>query len=111
MPIYVYECRACNHSFEERQGFDAETLQSCPQCQSSAKRVFHASPIIFKGSGFYVTDYASKSSTMARKKAEESEKSGEPTGTTEAKDTKEIKKTELPKAAKPVTASKKSDGE
>ena len=61
MPIYEYKCSSCNFSFEKKQGFDAEPISECPKCQSLARRVFYASPIIFKGSGFYVTDHRSGS--------------------------------------------------
>jgi len=57
MPIYEYECRACHHRFERKQRFDEEPVAICPQCQSKAHRVIHSVPIIFKGSGFYVTDH------------------------------------------------------
>ncbi len=60
MPIYEYQCTACNHKFEERQGFDAEPICACPECHNEARRLFRPAPIIFKGSGFYVTDYNSK---------------------------------------------------
>lgn len=56
MPIYVYECDSCEHRFEERQGFHDDPLTDCPRCEGSVRRVFMPAPIIFKGSGFYVTD-------------------------------------------------------
>ena len=56
MPTYVYECDSCDQRFEERQGFDDDPLTDCPCCEGSVRRVFHPAPIIFKGSGFYVTD-------------------------------------------------------
>ena len=56
MPIYEYECGKCRHSFEKKQRFDEEPLAICPECQGKAKRVIQPSPIIFKGSGFYITD-------------------------------------------------------
>jgi putative FmdB family regulatory protein len=56
MPIYEYECGHCSYRFEMRQGFDEEPQAMCPQCQGRARRVFHAAPIIYKGSGFYITD-------------------------------------------------------
>jgi len=56
MPIYEYECGCCRHRFEMKQGFDDESQVMCPQCQGQARRVFHSTPVIFKGSGFYVTD-------------------------------------------------------
>ena len=56
MPIYEYECGHCCLRFEMKQGFDEEPQAMCPQCQGRSRRVFHASPVIFKGSGFYITD-------------------------------------------------------
>ena len=56
MPLYEYECDICHHRFEMMQGFDAETVDICPQCQGKARRVLHSTPLLFKGSGFYVTD-------------------------------------------------------
>ena len=60
MPIYEYECVSCNHRFELKQGFDAEPTESCPRCQGFSRRLFHAPVVIYKGSGFYTTDYARK---------------------------------------------------
>ena len=56
MPIYEYECDECHHCFERKQRFDEEPIASCPGCEGKARRVIHSVPIIFKGSGFYVTD-------------------------------------------------------
>ena len=56
MPVYEYRCQQCAHQYEKREGFDAPSLQSCPTCGGSARRVLHAPPIVFKGSGFYATD-------------------------------------------------------
>ena len=60
MPIYDYQCAACGHRFELRQGFDAEPIEVCPRCQGQAHRRFHSVTVIYKGSGFYTTDYARK---------------------------------------------------
>ena len=57
MPIYEYECFSCGGHFERRQRFDEEPVGICPSCQGKARRVIHCVPVIFKGSGFYVTDY------------------------------------------------------
>ena len=59
MPIYEYKCRDCHGHFERKQRFDEEPLKECPVCQGKAHRVLHSTPIIFKGSGFYVTDHRS----------------------------------------------------
>ncbi|MHB8105511.1 MAG: FmdB family zinc ribbon protein, partial [Dehalococcoidales bacterium] len=49
MPTYEYECGNCGHHFELKQGFHDKPQAECPQCKKKAKRVFHPSPIIFKG--------------------------------------------------------------
>lgn len=56
MPIYEYECNVCRCRFERKQSFDAEPVAMCPECQGKARRVIHSIPVIFKGSGFYITD-------------------------------------------------------
>lgn len=56
MPTYVYECDACHHRFEKKQSIHAKPVAICPQCRGKVRRVLHPAPIIFKGSGFYVTD-------------------------------------------------------
>ena len=56
MPIYEYECSLCHFHFERRQRFDEEPVAICPKCQGKARRVLHSIPVIFKGSGFYITD-------------------------------------------------------
>lgn len=62
MPIYEYECLSCSHRFELKQGFDAVPTESCPLCQGLSRRRFYAPAVIYKGSGFYTTDYARKES-------------------------------------------------
>ena len=56
MPIYEYECGLCHFDFERRQRFDEEPVALCPKCQGKARRVINSVPVIFKGSGFYITD-------------------------------------------------------
>jgi putative FmdB family regulatory protein len=62
VPIYEYRCRACNHEFELKQGFDAEPMAICPACSSEAPRMFSMPAVIYKGTGFYTTDYKQKES-------------------------------------------------
>ena len=57
MPIYEYECNHCNLQFELKRKFTETGAGICPQCGNEAERRFAHVPIIFKGSGFYVTDY------------------------------------------------------
>ncbi len=61
MPTYEYRCAACGYDFEEFQSITAESLVNCPQCgQSTLKRLLGGGGgMIFKGSGFYLTDYKS----------------------------------------------------
>ena len=56
MPNYVYRCTNCENRYETREGFDAPATQTCPRCGRTAQRVLFAPSILFKGSGFYVTD-------------------------------------------------------
>ena len=56
MPIYEYDCPCCSFRFELRRSFSENGQVSCPQCGCDAQRIFSPVPIIFKGSGFYVTD-------------------------------------------------------
>jgi len=56
MPIYEYECVGCSYRFERIQSFHAEPLKTCPQCGGSVHRVIQPVGVIFKGSGFYITD-------------------------------------------------------
>ena len=60
LPTYDYKCTVCQVIFEMRQGFDASPVQSCTQCGSPSKRRFHAVGVIYKGTGFYTTDYKRK---------------------------------------------------
>src|SRR5690349_6487174 len=59
MPLYEYECEACGRRFELIRKFSDPPLESCPNCQSGPVRRLQSAPAIqFKGSGFYITDYA-----------------------------------------------------
>lgn len=60
MPIYEYECTCCPSRFELRRSFTDDSPVSCPKCGGKVRRIFSPLPIIFKGSGFYVTDSRSK---------------------------------------------------
>jgi putative FmdB family regulatory protein len=69
MPTYEYRCEACGHQFDEFQSFKDEPLSLCPKChQESLRRLFGTgAAILFKGSGFYETDYRSDSYKQAAK--------------------------------------------
>ncbi len=58
MPTYDYKCKACNHQFEAFQRMSDDPLKECPQCKGEVYRLISGGTgLIFKGSGFYITDY------------------------------------------------------
>ncbi len=63
MPTYVYECEDCGVRFERLQSYSDAPLRDCPECNGHVHRVIQPVGVIFKGSGFYVTDNKGKSST------------------------------------------------
>lgn len=73
MPIYQYRCESCGVSFERTQSFSDEPLQHCPECDGNIHRVIQPVGIVFKGSGFYVTDNRRNSPLLPGKREEASE--------------------------------------
>jgi len=62
MPTYEYECTKCGHTFEAFQSIKDNPLSRCPECRGALRRVIHGGMgVIFKGSGFYTTDYKKSS--------------------------------------------------
>lgn len=69
MPTYQYVCNDCGHQFEEFQSISELPLTACPECKGHVERVISGGAgFLFKGSGFYITDYRSKSYKEAAKK-------------------------------------------
>ena len=62
MPTYTYQCDSCGHGFEAVQRFADDPLTECPQCGASIRRVIQPVGVVFKGSGWYITDSRPKSS-------------------------------------------------
>jgi putative FmdB family regulatory protein len=62
MPTYTYQCDSCGHGFEAVQRFADDPLNECPQCGASIRRVIQPVGVVFKGSGWYITDSRPKSS-------------------------------------------------
>jgi putative FmdB family regulatory protein len=100
MPTYDYICERCGYEFEQFQTITAKPIRKCPKCRKTSVRrlIGVGAGIIFKGSGFYQTDYRSES----YKKAQESEKK------TTDKDTKKEKPTTENKDSKPSEKSEAS---
>ena len=63
MPTYEYECKKCGHRFDIFQNISDKKVKKCPQCGGKVQRLIHGGTgVIFKGSGFYATDYAKNNS-------------------------------------------------
>src|SRR5262245_56048765 len=111
MPTYDYECDACEHKFEEFQSMSDKPLKKCPACKKPKLRrlLGTGAAIIFKGSGFYQTDYRSESYKSAAK-AEESSKSAasSKSDTSSKTDTSKPADTAAKSDTKPSGDSKKS---
>jgi putative FmdB family regulatory protein len=93
MPLYEYQCKKCGHRFEKIQKFSDKMIKKCPECGGPVEQLVSAPAVQFKGSGWYVTDYAKKSHA--------------PATDTGSKDSKEVKKEEKPKAETSTKESKK----
>lgn len=102
MPTYAYECAACGHHFEEFQSMTAAPLRKCPECSKAKLRrlIGAGSGVIFKGSGFYQTDY--KKTSGGEGKSDGESKKGE--GKTESKASEGTKDS----GGKPADAPKKA---
>jgi putative FmdB family regulatory protein len=60
MPLYEYQCKKCGHRFEKIQKFSDKPIKKCPDCGGQVEQLISAPTVQFKGSGWYVTDYAKK---------------------------------------------------
>jgi putative FmdB family regulatory protein len=74
MPLYEYQCDACSHKFEKIQKFSDPLESTCPKCGGPVHKLMSSPAIQFKGSGFYITDYAKKDH-VASAKADRAESS------------------------------------
>ena len=111
MPTYDYECDACGHRFELYQSIMAEPETKCPECKKKKLRrlIGTGAAIVFKGSGFYQTDYRSDS---YKKSAASDTKTSESSSTESKSDTKPEKtaaKVEKPKSTPKTSKSKSGD--
>lgn len=87
MPLYEYQCEACGHRFEKIQKFSDPLVENCPKCGQNEVHKLVSSPAIqFKGTGWYITDYAKKSSAGEGKGGES--KSGETSAEAKSADSK-----------------------
>ena len=99
MPLYEYQCKKCQHRFEKIQKFSDPHVKKCPKCAAAVEQLLSAPAVQFKGSGWYVTDYAKKSGSQASSNGGSSEKSEKAEKKDEAKPKSE-QKTEHKKSEK-----------
>src|SRR5205809_6717040 len=80
MPLHEYRCKKCGHTFEKIQKFSDPPVKKCPKCKGKVEQLLSSPAIQFKGTGWYVTDYAAKSgSSESKESKEESAKPAEST--------------------------------
>src|ERR1700737_3784330 len=86
MPLHEYECKKCGHRFERIQKFSDPPVKKCPECGGKVEQLLSAPAVQFKGSGWYVTDYARKSSGSAASGSDSGSKSDSSSDSTESND-------------------------
>ena len=91
MPLYEYLCKKCGHRFERIQLFSAAMVKKCPECGGKVEQMISAPAVQFKGSGWYVTDYAKKSSGGSVSSSDSGDKSdsGKDSGSKQESGTKQ----------------------
>jgi putative FmdB family regulatory protein len=100
MPLYEYQCKKCGHRFEKIQKFSDKPIKKCPECGGPVEQVISAPAVQFKGSGWYVTDYAKKTQATA----------GSDGGGKDSKEAKESKKDDKkPESSTKESTSKKGE--
>ena len=108
MPLYEYECKKCHHRFERIQTFAARHTKKCPECGGPIEQMISAPAVQFKGLGWYVTDYAKKSSgaSASSDSGSKSDSKSEPKSESKSDSKPESKKDEKPKSE---SSSKKAE--
>ena len=84
MPLYEYECEACGNRFERIQKFSDPPVDACPACSGAVRKLLSSPAIQFKGSGWYITDYAKKGASGDGAGAKESSKDSKDSGKKDA---------------------------
>jgi putative FmdB family regulatory protein len=89
MPTYDYQCKSCHHKFEVFHSIKDEPVKKCPRCGKGVRRLFGGGMgIIFKGSGFYTTDYKHTSAVTSGNGSSKSEAKSEPKPSAEKSESK-----------------------
>lgn len=103
MPLYEYQCDACDHRFEVIQKFSDAPIETCPKCGGAVKKLLSSPAIQFKGSGWYITDYARAGKSDGGKAASGKSEPGASTAETKT-ETKPETKTEAKKDSTPSSS-------
>ena len=117
MPLYQYECAACGHRFEQIRKFSDPPVETCPNCGEAKVQKLVSSPAIqFKGTGWYITDYAKKGSAgtdtkSGAKESGDSKESGESKESATSKESKDSKESKPAAPAAGTTSTAKASGE
>ena len=121
MPLYEYECKKCGHRFEKIQKFSDRMVKKCPECGGLVEQMISAPAVQFKGSGWYVTDYAKKGSSAgsssssdsgSKDKSEDKSKSDSSSKDSSSKDSssKESSKASSSKESSPKETTRRGSG-
>ena len=108
MPLYEYECVDNGHRFEVIQKFSDPPVEICPKCGSPVRKVISSPAIQFKGTGWYITDYARKDSGGTKASGETTDKGEKDKGEKGKGESKESPKTDAPKSEPTSSESKPS---
>jgi len=103
MPLYEYLCKKCGHVFEKIVKFSDKPIKKCPECGGAVEQTISAPAVQFKGSGWYVTDYAKKSQSSSSS----SDGGKDSKDSKESKDSKDSKKDEKKSGTSKESTSKK----
>jgi putative FmdB family regulatory protein len=107
MPLYEYECKKCHHRFERIVKFSDKPMKKCPDCGGPVEQMISAPAVQFKGSGWYVTDYAKKSAGASSSSSDGGSSAKDSSAKDSASKDTSDKKDDKPKAEK--TEKKKAD--
>jgi putative FmdB family regulatory protein len=91
VPLYEYRCKKCGHKFEKIQKFSDPPVKKCPDCGGAVEQLISSPAVQFKGSGWYVTDYARKSNTDKSASSSDSGKDSKPAEKSDSKTTEKQK--------------------
>jgi putative FmdB family regulatory protein len=109
MPLYEYECKKCGHRFERIQRFSDPMVKKCPECGGKVEQMISAPAVQFKGTGWYVTDYAKKSPGSGSSSESKSDSDGKGDSSKDSGPKNKDSSSKQESKSKTETASKSSD--